>query len=45
MQLQVAMDRAEKLKLSFSEEDVVNNLTFAAVALSVNDSMEMYVVY
>jgi hypothetical protein len=44
MQLQVAMDRAEKLKLSFSEEDVVNNLTFAAVALSVNDSMEMYIV-
>lgn len=42
MQLQAAIDRAEKLKLSFSEEDVVNNLTFAAVALSVNDSMEMY---
>lgn len=44
MQLQAAIDRAEKLKLSFSEEDVVNNLTFAAVALSVNDSMEMYIV-
>ena len=41
MQLQVAMDRTEKLKLSFSEEDEVNNLIFAAVAISVNDSMEM----
>lgn len=41
--LQAAMDRAENLKLSFSEEDKVNNLTFAAVALSVNDSMKMYV--
>ena len=36
------MDHVENLKLSFSEEDKINNLTFAAVALSVNDSMGMY---
>lgn len=44
MQLQAAMDHAENLKLSFAEEDKINNLTFAAVALSVNDSMGMYIV-
>jgi hypothetical protein len=32
-----------KQKLSLDEEDKVSNLTFAAVSLAVNDSMEMYV--
>jgi hypothetical protein len=40
-QLQAAMDHAESLKLSFSDEDKVNNLMFAVIALSVNDSMGM----
>jgi hypothetical protein len=36
------IDSLEKIKLaSFDEEDKVNNLVYASVSLSVNDSMEM----
>lgn len=36
------IDSLEKVKLaSFEEEDKVNNLVYASISLSVNDSMEM----
>jgi hypothetical protein len=44
-QLEAAMNRIEDIKLSFDEEDKVNTLSFAAVALSINDSMAMYVIF
>ena len=44
-QLEAAMNRIEDMKLSFDEEDKVNTLSFATVALSINDSMAMYVVF
>jgi hypothetical protein len=42
-QLEATMNRIEDINLSFDEEDKVNTLSFATVALSVNDSMAMYV--
>ena len=44
-QLEAAMNRIEGIKLSFAEEDKVNTLSFATVALSINDSMAMYVIF
>jgi hypothetical protein len=41
-QIQGALDKWELTSVkSFREEDIVNNLAFAAVALSVEDSMTM----
>ena len=44
-QLEAAMNRIEDIKMSFDEEDKVNRLSFATVALSINDSMAMYVTF
>jgi hypothetical protein len=41
MELQKAMDQIEKFNLSFDVEDKVNTLSYAAIALTVNDSIEM----
>jgi len=42
MQIEAAMNKIKRFKLTFHEEDVVNQLSFAAVALSVNDSLQTY---
>lgn len=41
VELQEAMDWIENLNLSFTVEDKVNTLSYAAIALTVNDSLEM----
>ena len=41
VELQEAMDQIENLNLSFTVEDKVNTLSYAAIALTVNDSLEM----
>lgn len=41
MELQRTMDQIENLDLSFAVEDKVNTLSYAAIALTVNDSLEM----
>ena len=35
------MDRIENFNLSFAVEDKVNTLSYAAIALTINDSLEM----
>jgi hypothetical protein len=41
VELQKAMDHIENLDLSFAVEDKVNTLSYAAIALTVNDLLEM----
>ena len=41
MELQKAMDQIESFNLSFAVEDKVNTLSYAAIALTINDSLEM----
>ena len=41
VELQKAMDHIENLNLSFAVEDKDNTLSYVAIALTVNDSLEM----